>query len=45
MENRKKEVKEDLTENNDGNDSKDKEHNLDGKKLYDLYRCTTKLIE
>jgi hypothetical protein len=44
MENPKKEVKNDLTDN-DGDDSKEREHSLDGKKLYDLYRHTTKFIE
>lgn len=43
----KKEGKKDLIKKNDDNDQKltDKECVLDGKKLHDLYRHTTKLIE
>jgi hypothetical protein len=43
----KKEVKKDLAEKNDDNDPNlaDDECILEGKKLYDLYRHATKLIE
>ena len=41
----KKEGKKDLTEKNNDQKLTDKECVLDGKKLHDLYRHTTKLIE
>jgi hypothetical protein len=41
----KKEEKKDLTEKNNDQKLTDKECALDGKKLHDLYRHTTKLIE
>jgi hypothetical protein len=35
----------DLTEKNDDNVQAEEKRTLDGKRLYDLYRHTTKLIE